>query len=133
MASDPNFVTTPQKIRVYTLQDDTAFDADPLTGSPLVVSEYDVVWIWFVPVGGFDGVVNPEISPDGGETWFPIQGVESGDLATLVGTITAPDGTNSYIYYMPSWAMFRTRLSGGSAGSVTVKARLTNFNYGNAS
>lgn len=129
MANDPNYKTTPPSLRVYTLHDDTAYDAAGalLDGESLPIAQSNVVWLWFVALGSYDGDVDFEISPDGGVTWFPASGSLDTSFGTFVNGVSSPVDSASYFIYTPSWCQFRARMSGGTQGSLTVYAKMTNL------
>lgn len=129
MPTDPNFEARAQKVRIYTLHDNTAFNAaaDVLNGEGLPVPSFNAIWLWFTPAGGYDGSVNFEVSPDGGTTWHTIQGFDIANKATLITSVASPDPTDSILVHVPYYSNFRARMSGGAAGSLTVYARLVDY------
>lgn len=127
-------VVAPQKYRVFTLHDATAYNATTalLKGTTQVIPDFNVVWVWFAPTGSYDGTVTFEISPDGGTTWFGAQGSTTATLATLVATVASPVAATSYLVYVPAWSNFRARMSGGTQGALSVYCRLTDFAFAKA-
>jgi hypothetical protein len=115
------------KTKIHTLQDNTAYNASSLNGSIKKVSDFKAVWVWFTPVGGYDGTVHFEISPDGGTTWFATSAYDPSDRTTAVTTVASPVANESYIVPMPSYSHVRVRMSGGTAGSLTVYLRLIDY------
>lgn len=118
-----------QKIQIFQLHEETAFnaDAETLEGKPQLVSDYQAVWLWFVPADSYDGTVFFEISPDGGETWFAVQGYQPDARTTLISNLASPDTDDGVIIPMPDFSHFRARMNGGSQGSLTVNARLVDI------
>lgn len=129
MPTDPNFEARAQKVQIFQLHDGTAYNASTtlLAGKYQLVSDYKAIWVWFVPAGSYDGTVNFETSPDGGATWFSIQGFATDDVGTLVTSVAAPVSTDSYMIYTPTYSHFRARMSGGTTGSLSAYARLVDF------
>ena len=130
MPTDPTYVARAQKIRVFNLHEETPFNgtADkPLAGKTQLVSAYDAVWLWFTPDGGYDGTVVFEISPDGGVTWFAVQGYQPDARTTLITSLANPAVTDSVIIPMPSHSHIRARMSAGSQGTLSVLGRLVDI------
>ena len=127
MPTDPNFDARSQKLKVFDLQDETAFDNSDLNGKTQLISNFDTIWLWFIPGGSYDGTVNFEISPDGGVTWFPVQGFQPNAQSTLATNVASPTTSISFMIHVPDYSHFRARMSGGSQGTLTVKARLIDF------
>lgn len=122
-----DFEARAQKIQIFTLQDAVAFNAADLNGKTQLVSSYEVVWMWFVPDGGYDGTVFFEASPDGGVTWLAVQGVQPNALGTLITNIASPTATDSVYVPIPTFSHIRARMDGGTQGSLTVFARLVDI------
>lgn len=103
----------------YYLQNNTAFDADDLNGSPISMGDEGGLVVWFVP-DDYDGAVTIEATLDG-NSWFEpaVYDVTSGEPATLA---TPTEGT---AFFVPSLNGFtiRCRMEGGSDGSLTAFAR----------
>lgn len=122
-----DFEARAQKIKVFTLHDTTAFNASPATeldGKAQLVSDYQAIWLWFEPANGYDGTVTFQISPDGGTTWFAVQGYKPDARTVLIASIASPTTSDSVVIPMPDHSHFRAVMSGGSAGTLSVYARL---------
>lgn len=102
----------------------TAAAVGAANGTPAPIGEEAGLILWFVPASAYDGVVTFEFSPDNETTWYPARGYP---LGTGVGvlSITSPLVTSIFYIPLPSTTSFRARLSGGTVGTVTVKARRT--------
>ncbi len=122
--------TRPQKIAVFNIHDATEFDADSaiLNGSTHKVSENNSVWVWFES-DSYDGTVYFEVSPNGGDHWFPIQGFELNDFSTLVVSVASPADADSYVIRVPTYSTVRIRMSGGTTGTLSVYLRNVDWSY----
>jgi len=112
---------------IITLQDNTAFDAADLNGTPVATKLYQAWLIWF-DTTLYDGTATWEFSPDGGTTWLGIEAVALSNSTTLVTSKASPADTDAYLIHVPSHGALRVRMSGGSAGSLYVYGRGVNFN-----
>lgn len=117
--------------QVFTLHDNTAFDAatEALKGRMLTTQAYQIAWCWFTPTA-YNGTVNFELSPDGGVTWFPTEAFALSNRGTKITTLPSP--TNGVVYgiILPQIATVRLRMSGGSAGTLIAKCRLSDYQAG---
>lgn len=129
MSNDPLLEARSQKLNIFTLHSETNFNAaaEDLNGKVQLISSYDAVWLWFEPAGSYDGTVFFEISPDGGDTWFGLQGYNLSARTTLISNIASPGSTDSVVIPVPKYTNFRARMNGGSQGSLTVTARLVDI------
>lgn len=111
---------------VKTLHSATAYNDTPnLAGKTLDIGNAPVVLVWFVPAASYDGTANLEISPDDGATWFAVDGRALSALETYTNAIASPAATAAYVVSVPADCLFRVRLSGGTQGTLTVKAART--------
>jgi len=130
------FIKSASNGTVFTLHNETPYDGSqpdppipltnpehPLNGMLLSNGNFNAVWVWFETLEGYDGTVNFETSPDG-EVWFPIEGFEMGDQATINASVTPSDGT-SYVIPVLRNTYFRARLSGGTEGAISAYAFFT--------
>lgn len=113
---------------IYTLHTTTAFNAatEALKGAAIPTLNAGAMLIWFTPASSYDGTANFEVSPDNGTTWFAIEMQSAAASATKASTLASPGATVMYIVNTPSDALFRVRLSGGTQGTLTVKAKRSN-------
>lgn len=109
------------------LHNATAYNADTeaLKGQTLAVGSAKATVIQFATAGGYDGAVTVEISPDNGTTWFTLQAESLAALGTYVSSITS--FTPAYRVIVPSQVQLRCRMSGGTAGTLTVTAVPSTF------
>lgn len=107
---------------VDTLQNAVAYNASDLNGTAIGVSNHPAVLVWFTPAGSYDGTANFEVSPDGATTFFAVEAQSLAASATKASTVASPGATTAYLVYVPSMTDFRVRMSGGTQGSLTVKA-----------
>ncbi len=109
------------------LHNATAYNADSeaLKGQTLAVGSAKATVIQFATAGGYDGAVTVEISPDNGTTWFTLQAESLAALGTYVSSITS--FTPAYRVIVPSQVQLRCRMSGGTAGTLTVTAVPSTF------
>lgn len=105
------------------LHNATAFDAADLNGSTIAIT--DAALFWLVPADDYDGIVNFEISPDSGTTWF---GVEAQDLTSKSKESLVSPPRAGRIYQISIPGTFRLRMSGGTQGSLSAYAELISEN-----
>ena len=102
------------------LQDTVPFDASDLNGTAAPTERYYHMLVWF-SASAYDGVATPEISPDDGDTWFNLVWSTLDNLDSIRNNTDTFD--DIYIAEIPSDCLFRVRMSGGSAGSLSVSAQ----------
>lgn len=121
-------MTTVLDSTILTLQNNIAFNASDLTGTTVNFRNYNAALVWFVPASSYDGTANFEISPDAGATWFGTTAYYTADASrTLVASIATPVSTRLYVCAGSENSVLRVRMSGGSQGSLTVKAKLIRY------
>lgn len=122
-------------LQIYTFHDETPYNGSlekPLEGDVFSNQSYESVLAWFVPAGGYDGVVTPEISPDGGTTWLNTDFRFLNNLSNRANSLdfsALGASTVAITFVMPEVFDVRMRLSGGSTGTITIKARITDGRY----
>jgi len=121
------------RLTIYTFHNNTAYNASStaLKGEDFNTQSYDHAIIWVVPTGNYDGTINFEVSPDGGDTWLAIDARELDDITANLSTWTI-DGTNTVSgvsIKLPHIFQIRARLSDGTAGNVTVKGRFVDGRF----
>ncbi len=109
------------------LHTNTAYNAasDALNGEVVIADSAIAVMVWF-DTTSYNGTANFEVSPDE-ISWFPLSGFAMDAQTTLISSLATPGETKLYLFQVPAYCRFRVKLSGGSAGSLTVKARLSYF------
>jgi hypothetical protein len=110
---------------VVTLQNETAYNAATLTGTAYPTGSQNTALVWFTLGGSYDGTATFETSPDGGTSWFGIQAEALSAIGTYVSSLAPPTATPLYRIRVPAYTLLRVRMSGGTQGTLTVKALLT--------
>lgn len=103
----------------------TNSDATTLKGLTVVPGGHNAIILWFGPLSSYDGTVNYEYSPNGGTDWYAIEARDVAAIGTATTTFATPTTTASRIVVLPAGVVFRTRLSGGTQGTLSVYGRLT--------
>ena len=123
-------MTLTSKHIIYTFHDSSAYNASDLNGAHHNSQSYDVAVIWAVPASSYDGVLNFELSPDNGTTWLSAEVSKIEDSTDLASTFTfSGSATEGFIMILPEAFKIRVRLSGGTAGSVSVYGRIVDGRF----
>lgn len=109
------------------LQSAVAYNAADLNGQAVETTNATAMLVWFTPTGSYNGSAIFEVSPDDGATWFPIDGRLISTVETPTNTVASPAATDLYVVSVPTYCMFRVRMSGGSQGGLTVRAAPSHY------
>ena len=112
----------------FTFQNATNFNAASLTGNQLSTGNNSSIMLWFTPASSYDGSIAFQFSPDGGTTWFalPFYDVTSA-IGTALYTLASPGASKAYVAAIPTNAIVRLLMSGGTQGTLTAYGLLTSF------
>jgi hypothetical protein len=114
---------------VQTLHSAVAYNAAAaaLDGAAIQTLNYTTMLVWFTPASSYDGTATFKVSPDGGTTYFTIDGYLVSTIETPLNAVASPAATALYAVPVPANAWFRVVMSGGSQGALTTKALPTYF------
>lgn len=112
----------------FTFQNNTAYNASSLVGEQLSTVLFPSLILYFTNTGSYDGTATLQFSPNGGTTWFALPAY---DLTAAVGTavysLASPVSTKAWLVGVPTNALLRVLMAGGSTGSLSAYGMLTSY------
>lgn len=114
-------------VEVTTLQSAVAYNASDLNGAAIETLNTPAMLVWFTPAGSYDGTATFYVSPDGGATYFAVDGRAASTIETPLNAVATPTATVLYIVPVPSGCLFRVVMSGGTQGSLSVFAARSHY------